>query len=61
MIYLIVLGVAFLAVGIATPLTVLALRLLDKPTPTPISEPAPVPETPSPAERIDRVPRRGRR
>jgi len=61
MTYLIVLGVAFLAVGIATPLTVLALRFLDKPSPTPIPEPASVTEPPSPAERIDRVPRRGRR
>jgi len=61
MIYLIVLGIAFLAVGIATPLTVLALRFLDKPSPTPIPEPAPAIKEMSGPERIDRVARRGRR
>lgn len=61
MIYLIVLGIAFLAVGIATPLTVLALRFLDKPSPTPIPEVAPVPEALSDLERVERIARGGRR
>ena len=61
MIYLTVLGIAFLAVGIATPLTVLALRLLDKPSPTSIPEPTPAPEVISGPERVERIARRGRR
>lgn len=61
MIYLIVLGVAFLAVGIATPLTVLALRFLDKPISTPITPPNPAQEAISGPERVDRLSRRGRR
>jgi len=61
MIYLIVLGISFLAVGIATPLTVLALRFLDKPSTTPIPESAPAPEVISGPDRIEQIPRRGRR
>lgn len=60
-IYAIVFGIALLAVGLATPLTVLALRFLDKPSPTPIPEPAPAPEAMSGPERIDQITRRGRR
>ena len=61
MIYLIVLGIAFLAVGIATPLTVLALRFLDKPSPTLPVTPAPAPESLSDLERVERIARGGRR
>lgn len=61
MTYLIVLGVAFLAVVIATPLTVLALRFLDKSSHTPIPEVAPAPESLSDLERVERIARGGRR
>ena len=61
MMYLIILFTALACVGIATPLTILALKFLDKPTPTPIAPPAPAIEDLSGPERVERIARGGRR
>ena len=60
MMYIIILVTALACVGVATPLTILALKFLDKPTPTPIAPPEPAQEVISGPERVERIARGGR-
>ena len=61
MMYLIILFTALACVGIATPLTILALKFLDKPTPTPPALPEPAQEVISGPERINKMAQKYRR
>ena len=61
MMYIIILVTALACVGVATPLTLLALKFLDKPTPTPIAPPAPAQEVISGPERINKMAQKYRR